>query len=117
MYFVSKGPGAIRGLTFEDALAFVGRTLNGIGRSRPESDVDIAIVHRLAAQAGLRSLPKVGCKPCNDGGKCRRHRQNAFAQAHSPPLPPTRSPPHDASSSAFQPRDLPLGLFRSQAET
>jgi hypothetical protein len=26
--FESKGPGAIRGLTFEDALAFVGRTLN-----------------------------------------------------------------------------------------
>jgi hypothetical protein len=26
--FESKGPGAIRGLTVEDALAFVGRTLN-----------------------------------------------------------------------------------------
>ena len=30
MYFKSKGPGAIRGLTFEDALAFVRRTLNGM---------------------------------------------------------------------------------------
>jgi hypothetical protein len=28
MYFESKGPGAIRGLTFEDALAFVRKTLN-----------------------------------------------------------------------------------------
>jgi hypothetical protein len=30
MYFESKGPGAIRGLIFEDALAFVRRTLSGI---------------------------------------------------------------------------------------
>jgi hypothetical protein len=30
MYFESKGPRAIRGLTFEDALAFVWRTLNGM---------------------------------------------------------------------------------------
>ena len=30
MYFESKGPGLLRGLTFEDALAFVGRTLNGM---------------------------------------------------------------------------------------
>src|SRR5258706_7656561 len=29
----------------------------------------------------------------------------------------TGKPPHDAPPSAFQPRDLPLGLFRSQAET
>jgi hypothetical protein len=28
MYFESKGPGAIRGLTFKDALAFVRGTLN-----------------------------------------------------------------------------------------
>jgi hypothetical protein len=27
MYFESKGPGAIRGLTFEDALAFLGGRL------------------------------------------------------------------------------------------
>ena len=30
MYFESKGPGLLRGLTFEDALAFVGRALNGM---------------------------------------------------------------------------------------
>jgi hypothetical protein len=40
MYFVSKGPGAIRGLTFEDALAFVGRTLNGM----KYRDVEYSIV-------------------------------------------------------------------------
>jgi hypothetical protein len=30
MYFESNGPGAIRGLIFEDALAFVRRTLSGM---------------------------------------------------------------------------------------
>ena len=30
MFFESKGPGLLRGLTFEDALTFVRRTLNGM---------------------------------------------------------------------------------------
>jgi hypothetical protein len=40
MYFESKGPGLLRGLTFEDALAFVGRTLKGM----KYRDVEYSIV-------------------------------------------------------------------------
>jgi hypothetical protein len=52
MYFESKGPGAIRGLTFEDALAFVGRTLNGM----KHRDVEYSIVQGVERGKWMWSL-------------------------------------------------------------
>ena len=52
MYFESKGPGAIRGLTFEDALAFVRRTLNGM----KYRDVEYSIVQGVERGKWMWSL-------------------------------------------------------------
>ncbi len=52
MYFVNKGPGAIRGLTFEDALAFVRRTLNGM----KYRDVEYSIVQGVERGKWMWSL-------------------------------------------------------------
>ena len=52
MYFVNKGPGAIRGLTFEDALAFVRRTLNGM----KYRDVEYSIVQGVERGTWMWSL-------------------------------------------------------------
>jgi hypothetical protein len=52
MYFMSKGPGAIRGLTFEDALAFVGRTRNGM----KYRDVEYCIVQGVERGKWMWSL-------------------------------------------------------------
>jgi hypothetical protein len=52
MYFESKGPGAIRGLTFEDALAFVRRTLNGM----KYRDVEYSIIQGVERGKWMWSL-------------------------------------------------------------
>ncbi len=92
MYFVSKGPGAIRGLTFEDALAFVGRTLNGIGRSRPESDVDLRSSIGLPRRQVYAACLKLAASPATTAGNAadidrtplRRHTHRPCPQPEVP---------------------------------
>src|ERR1700748_2350833 len=49
--------------------------------------------------------------------KNKRDPEQCLVQRHTRPLPQPEALSYDSSPFAFQPRDLPLGLLRGQAET